>query len=219
VVTQKKADEERAIRLTGGFPADTTAPTVGSRLNSDLARGGMSPSGSGAEGMYSVDPSLTDPKHYRLEYLRRRLREILWTVQIGLTGGEDRDPIKLKKAATVLPPPTATAPKGPTGPTSGVWVVAKEKQQVDDVYFMVRKLVETVEAKPLDLVSFEKAMRLDLKALEAVTGPPPSPAAPPASPIEEGPLGLPVPVAAPAATPAAPVATPAAPARGPAGCQ
>ena len=220
VVTQKKADEDRAIRLTGGVPTENIAPLGGSRMNSDLA-GGMRPPGSGAEGMYSVDPSLSDPKHYRLEYLRRRLREILWTVQIGLTGGEDRDPNKLKKAAPVAAPPAGTATKGPTGPSGGVWAAAKpgEKQLVDDVYFMVRKLVETVEAKPLELVSFEKAMRLDLKALEAVTGPPPSPAAQPASPIEEGPLGLPIPAAAPAATPAAPVATPAAPARGPAGCQ
>src|SRR5262249_11792871 len=33
-----------------------------------------------------TDPSMMDPKHYRLEYVRRRLRQQLFAVQLGLTG-------------------------------------------------------------------------------------------------------------------------------------
>jgi hypothetical protein len=181
---------------------------------------GAPPSG-GAEGsLYTTDPSLTDPKFYRVELLRRRLREVLWSVQLGLTGGEDRDPNRLKKTTTAPAPPPGTAAKGPAGPTSGVWAVAKaagKEQLVDDVYFGVRKLVETVETKPTDLASFEKTLRREMAALEAVTGKPAAIAPPAASegaPAEIGPGGPVVPGPAVVPTAVVPTAAVAAPPAG-----
>ena len=37
----------------------------------------------------TINPAEADPKHYQMEFLRRRIRQGLYAVQLGLTGGED----------------------------------------------------------------------------------------------------------------------------------
>jgi hypothetical protein len=134
----------------------------------------------GDEGAYGpgsgyVDPSSLDPKHYRTEYVRRRIRQYLYAIQLALTGGEDRTP---PRPGAAPPPSTQTAT--PTGPRNqpaaekrGLVAVATpaERPVVEDVYFKVRKLVEDVEspAEHADLAQIDKDMRKDMRALEAIT--------------------------------------------------
>jgi hypothetical protein len=126
-----------------------------------------------------VDPSMMDPKHYRLEYLRRRMRQQLYAVQLGLTGGDDR-----------VPPRPGVKSSGAAGkadrqePTKGVWVIAKpgqEREAVDEVYYKVRKVIEAIEgATPeTDFNQLAKDIRKEMKPLEAITRRLPPPGATP----------------------------------------
>lgn len=132
------------------------------------------PGDEGGFGSSYVDPSSLDPKHYRTQYVRRRIRQYLYAIQLALTGGEDRTPPRPGAA----PPPNA--PTTPTGPRNqqaaekrGLVAVAtpSERPVVEDVYFKVRKLVEDIEspAEHADLAQIDKDMRKDMRALEAIT--------------------------------------------------
>lgn len=223
---QRKADFEHQARLMGTYTGDEGgygAPGLGG-MPGMATPGGMRPgggmggeggirgrptpgSGLSGEGGYgsafgdtTMNPAEMDPKHYQMEYLRRRLRQQLYAVQLGLTGGEDHPPPKTRApGAPSAPPPTAppatSAPPAGSGPAAapekkGLHALAKpgqEKGQVDEVYYCVRKLAEVVEdANDKDPVKAEfhqflKDMRKELKPLEAVVGkrlPPPGAAAP-----------------------------------------
>jgi hypothetical protein len=141
-------------------------------------------SGLGGEMGGVIDPSMLDPRHFQVDYLRRRLRQSLWSVQLGLTGGEDHPPSKSQtpaNPAAPAPPAPATTPAPSAGPaadakgTRGVFSAGKtpqEKKQVDEVYYAVRKLAETVESAGAE-AEFNQLltdMRRDLKPLELVVG-------------------------------------------------
>jgi len=132
--------------------------------------------GSEYGGVGAVDPSMNDPKHYRVEYFRRRIRQQLFAVQLGLTGGEDHLPPK----ATPTTPITTSATTTPSGSQpaekKGVFAIAKgdDKKKVDEVYFAVRKVIETIESPGTsdhaDFYELAKDLRKPMKSLEGVAG-------------------------------------------------
>src|SRR5262249_23544365 len=143
--------------------------------------------------------SMIDPKHYRVEYVRRRIRQQLYAVQQGLTGGEDHPPPKEK---TTPVNPNATAPTNPTTPTSaaaagekreprGVYAIASnaDKKAVDEYYWKVRKLIEVVEADgpEIEFHQLVKDMRNVMRPLEAVTRRLPPPGAAPGTVADDAP--------------------------------
>ncbi len=159
--------------------------------------------------MGALDPSLQDPRHFEVDYLRRRIRQSLWSVQLGLTGGEDHPPPRTQTPANPATPAPASAPAPAAGPagdakgTRGVFSAGKtpqEKKQVDEVYYAVRKLAETVETAAgaeAEFYQLLKDIRRDLKPLELVVGKrvgPADPATgtddePSAGPAKAGPAG------------------------------
>ena len=164
----------------------------------DGAYGGGMPGGE----MGMLDPSMQDPKHFEVDYLRRRLRQNLYAVQLGLLGTEDH-PRSKKETATKTPPPattTATPPAGSTGEKKGMYAIAKtddEKKQVDGVYWAVRDLAEAIESAgtTAEFHALLKDVKKQMKPLELVVGrrapPPGAPAdgedAPASGPAGKGP--------------------------------
>jgi hypothetical protein len=126
--------------------------------------------GEGGYGTGGIDPSLMDPKHYRMDYLRRRIRQELYAVQLGLLGGEDHARNK---------PPAKTT--GNEADKRGMYAIAKgaDKDAVDKVYFAVRDIIqalENVDAQTVELSQLDKDMREKMKGLEGTIGrriPPP----------------------------------------------
>jgi hypothetical protein len=198
--TYRKAELEHQARLAGSYQGDTEYSSGPGGMPGSIGRmsGGESPGGmraplrpTGAPGMSSdgygsesggMDPSMQDPKHFEVEYLRRRLRQNLYAVQFGLLGGDDHPPPKATPSPTT-PTPTTTATKGGEEKKDrGIYAVAKtpqEKKEVDLVYWAVRKLAETVEIDGADIDFYQliKDGRRDLKPLEAIVGrraPPPT---------------------------------------------
>jgi hypothetical protein len=183
-----------------GFP-DTPMPGAGAVVPG--AGGGFGAAGN------TVAP--LDPKGYRFEFVRRRIRQQLYCVQFGLTGGEDFDPKKGPVAAT---PGLQDAKM----PPRGMHTFAKagdEKKTVTDVYSKVRDLANVCETKATDLASLEKELRKTMKGLEAITKKLAPPAAPPPSgALPEAPVAAVAPGVPPAAAPP-PATAPAAPAAAP----
>jgi hypothetical protein len=104
-----------------------------------------------------------DPKAYRFDYVRRRMRAQLYCVQLGLTGGEDYDPKKVLPAG-------AAAPAFKTG----LAAIAKagDKPTLDKIYGSVRKLIETIEtADPdvADMAKLDEELRKEIRTLESLT--------------------------------------------------
>ncbi|HEX5106627.1 MAG TPA: hypothetical protein VFV87_22560, partial [Pirellulaceae bacterium] len=89
---------------------------------------GMGAGGYGAGGTGSV--TLQDPKAYRFDFVRRKIRAYLYCVQLGLTGGDDFDP----QRTAVIP---ATAANDAKPPSRGMYAFAKpgeEKKYASEVY-------------------------------------------------------------------------------------
>jgi len=157
----------------GGVPR----PAPGTRPGAAGLPGGAGlPGDEGGYGYGSgyVDPSSLHPKHYKVQYVRRRIRQYLYAIQLALTGGEDRTPPRPGATPPPNAPATATVPKNqPTAEKRGLVAVATaaERPVVEDVYFKVRKLVEDIEspAEYADLAQIDKDMRKDMRALEAIT--------------------------------------------------
>jgi hypothetical protein len=161
---------------------------------------GEGPGGFGADTL--INTAESDPKHYQMEYLRRRLRQDLYAIQQGLAGSDDF----VKKTTGSPPPPpagggAAAGGTGATGSTSGdkkgVHSIAKgqaEQDQVKEVYYKVRKLAEVVEqGADLDFYTFVKDMRKELKNLELLVGTrAPAAGAPGGAPGDDAPGGAPV---------------------------
>jgi hypothetical protein len=154
----------------GGSPDGTTPGVVRNRPTPGTT--GMPGEGYGNELGVPVDPATMDPKHFMVDYLRRKLRQQIYAVQIGLLGGEDK--VRPKAGATApTPPPTPPGGAEKKEPR-GVYAIAKpgkEKADVDEVYFNVRKLAEVVEGAGTDADFYQlvKDMRKELKPLEAIT--------------------------------------------------
>jgi hypothetical protein len=135
--------------------------------------GGGEPGAFGTESTLS-NPADTDPKHYQAEYLRRRLRQDLYAIQLGLTGGEDF----VERKNTPGQPAggggsAAGGGSAPAGEKKGLHSIAKgqDQDQIKQVYSRVRKLAEVVEqGGESDFYQFGKDVRKELKALESVVG-------------------------------------------------
>jgi hypothetical protein len=131
-----------------------------------------------------------DPKQYRFDPVRRRIRAFLYSVQVGL-GGPEKDTVRgLDKIA-----------KAPA-----------DAKYVADVRAAVDRLARTVEEAETDLATLETDLRKEMKPLEAITKKLGAVAVPAASDIPGGdvPPGLAPPGSAPPGS--APPKTPAAPA-------
>src|SRR4029078_1564789 len=104
----RKTDMEREARLTGTYSPDLSYSGEGGGMPGMPAPGGVRGYGGGYGGERELrptlrpgtmpggetdaaynDPSLLDPKHYRVDYLRRRIRQNLYGVQLGLVRGDD----------------------------------------------------------------------------------------------------------------------------------
>jgi hypothetical protein len=200
----RKAELEHQARLAGSYQGEGDYSGGTGGVPGGIGRmpggegSGMRPTLRPAQGMPGggegfgsesggVDPSMQDPKHFEVDYLRRRLRQALYSVQLGLLGTEDHVPPKTKTGGVG----TANTPNTPTTPTTGpaggekkeprgMHAIAKQpdKERVDEVYFAVRKLAETIEVDGanIDFYQLIKDARRDLKPLELVVGkrvPPP----------------------------------------------
>jgi len=224
---QRKADYEHVARLAGtytgegeyssgpgGMPGGSGMPggrppgmsggpgmPGGEGIKRGTAPGavGMGEAGGGFGADNLLNSAENDPKHYRMEYLRRRLRQDLYAIQQGLAGSDDF----VKKTTGSPPPPPAgggTAAAGanaPSGEKKGVHSVAKgqaEQDQVKEVYYKVRKLAEVVEqGADLDFYTFVKDMRKEVKNLELLVGTrAPAAGAPGAAAGDDAPSGAPV---------------------------
>jgi hypothetical protein len=194
-----KTDYEREGRMTGtysgelegsaggGMPGGGRMMTPG--MGSSDGLGGMARPlraapgtmpggeiGGSADGYGSdaggIDPSTLDPKHYRMDYLRRRMRQELYSVQLGLTGGEDFVEQKKGPKSAIAEKAGASTSRD-SGDKKGVLSVAKgnDREAVLEVYYKVRKLVEIVEsaAPEAELPVFAKDLRKEMKNLEAIT--------------------------------------------------
>jgi hypothetical protein len=153
-----------------------------------------------------MDPSMMDPKHYRVDYLRRRIRQHLFAVQTGLAGTDD-----------FVPPRTTTGGPAPANPATatqkaaqeanataekrGVHAIAGAQQEaVKQVYYRVRRLAEIIEVagNQADFFQLVKDMRQEMKPLELMTKRLPAPGAAgaiaagddaPSAPVIKGPAG------------------------------
>jgi hypothetical protein len=212
VTAQRKEDENRLMRLSGGssyggsyggggsgggYPGDTGGSSM-----PRMPRGGTGgPGGSGsgyrggprggsagmAEGsgdIYGYNAAPADPKQYRFDLIRRRLRAQLYAVEVGL-GGPD-------------PHVKARPGDSPPNPPRGMEALAKGKPEeekfVTDVKELLKKLTDAVENADADVTELEKDIRKQMKPLADKTRK----------------IVAPAPVDAPADLPELPVSTPAA---------
>jgi len=190
----RKAELEHEARLAGNYQGDVSLSgpggpgggRMGGPGGMDGMGGGRGPlrptpgMGTGGEGGYGMpggemgglDPSMQDPKHFEVEYVRRRLRQNLYAVQLGLLGGEDH----IKSKTTKAPSKTETAPNpNADKKVGGVFVVAKtaqERDEVDKIYFLVRDVAESVESAgtTADFYQLLKDVKKPLKLLEEAIG-------------------------------------------------
>jgi hypothetical protein len=176
-----------------GYPGGRSGYPGGAGSGSgDYGSGGAYGSDSG----YGGYGAPADPKQYRFDVVRRRLRSQLYAVEVGL-GGPDVNTAKgsIPKAGD------GAAPAAPPGPPRGVEAIARntpDEPAVKEISQLVAKLVETVESTDnTDMASLEKELRKQMKPLEAKTRK----------------LAAPATTTAPADTPDVPAIPGAAPAR------
>jgi hypothetical protein len=185
----------------GRTDAEGTATAVGAAMP---GYGYGSAGSSEGYGYEALAPK--DPKQYRFDLIRRRIRTQLYAVEVGL-GGPD---VNLKSSPKLGD--SAAAATISTGPARGVESLAKgtpDEKFVVDLHKDVSKLVETVEAVTTDMADLEKTLRKHMKTLENRI--PKKLAAPASTSVADEPE---VPAPAPGITPSG--AGRAAPQRGPA---
>jgi hypothetical protein len=197
--TQRKEESERLARLMGSYTGDLgsggysgeggTMPGGGPRGTMGSPDSGGYPGGGGYTGprpmagttpgmpgdstyggTAAMDPSLMDPKHYRFDLLRRKIRHELYCVQLGLLGGEDHP--RPKPGAAAAAPKEPPAPSGQAKDKRGLFAVAKpnEKQLVNDVYYVVRDLIDVIENRATDTMQLDRELRKKMKNLENLIG-------------------------------------------------
>jgi hypothetical protein len=189
----------------------------GSGAMSGITPGGSGRSGypgSGGSGMEGYGGYATaapeDPKQYRFDLVRRRLRAQLYAVEIGF-GGPDAN----LKSGGIGSKPAEGAPNNV--PLRGVAAIAQgtpDEAAVKDISDLVGKLVVAVEGAETDMAALEKELRKHMKPLEgktrklaAVVAPVETPADEPLAPV--GPAAKSPPGKAPPGTPAPPAPAPA----------
>jgi hypothetical protein len=193
----RREDDEHIARLSGTYVGGEPGVGPGGLRGAGSGDGGVRqvrpPPGTGGEAGMPPDPSTLDPKQYRYDYARRRMRQQLYCVQLGLTGGHDFPPPKLGGASS--PPGGSGVAGGATGAAGadnagksgsstgpgapeekrGVLAVAKappDRDVIIDIYRKVRKLIEDIEVRPSDTTSIDKldtVVRRDMKLLEPVS--------------------------------------------------
>jgi hypothetical protein len=217
------AETDRAARMSGqarlaqGGGAEGFGDAMGGGVGGipDVPMPGAVMPGAGAGGFGGAGAAFApaDPKGYRFEYVRRRIRQQLYSVQFALTGGDEFDPTRTVAA------PSGNTPEAVKLPPRGMVTFAKagnEKKTVTDIYAKVRELAKVCEEKATDMASLDKELRKSMKSLEAVTkklAPPPAPtpgSTDPAAPVAVGAGPAALPDSAPSA-PAAPAAAATAP--------
>jgi hypothetical protein len=151
----KMTETERAARIAKGVVTFTPGDASGSGSGGtgiDSSSAGMfvpeaAPAGA-TGGIGRGTAQLVDLKAYRFDHVRRRLRHQLYCVQLGLNGGMEK------------------------APTRGMLAVAKapaDIEAINNIDKSVRKLIETVEVKAVDMAQLEKDLRKNMTALEAIT--------------------------------------------------
>lgn len=192
VANLKKTETERASRIAKGvvtFTPGDASGSGGTGIDSSSAGAFVpdaAPAGAIGGTGRGAGPQLVDLKAYRFDHVRRRLRYQLYCVQLGLNGGVEK------------------------APTRGMLAVAKAPADIAAIATIdksVRKLIETVEVKAVDMAQLEKDLRKNMTALEGLTKKLTAPAAavPSDVPMAD------VPAAPPAAVPAAAAPAAAAP--------
>jgi hypothetical protein len=197
---------------SGGYPSGMPGGMPGGTPGSQGPRprpqpGGVAggPGGMPGYGMPGMGMMAQDPKAYRFDYARRRIRHQLYAIQLGLTGGDD-----------IAPPRSGQQPQAQEFKNGGVIMVATaaspERQTVERVYASVRKMILTVEsADPTtaDLAKLDKDLRREIRVLESLTRKLNVPVVPAVTPDTPGddpgdvPGDTPVPTGPPAAAAAA----------------
>jgi hypothetical protein len=193
-IKHRKDEDERVARLTGTYSGEMGSGGYGGGMPGGGMTGMMgSPDGgaypggpgsytgprpmggttAGMPGEYGAtapDPSMYDPKHYRFDLIRRKIRQELHCVQIGLLGGEDHPRPKASAAAAKK---DDGAKDGGNGQDKrGLFAVAKgnEKQVVDSVYYEVRDLIDVIENRATDTFQLDRELRKKMKNLENLIG-------------------------------------------------
>lgn len=185
----KTADEHNAVYATlgaggaaGGYPGAVGPGMGGPGVRQPIGEGmaGMQPGG--------LNDLAPDPKAYRLDPVRRRLRYQLYCVQTGLG-------YPLDKA-------TAT-PSVKRNGAQRIATVPAEKKAAEDVLAAVNKLADVIEKQKLDLIQLKTDLKNEAKVLEGVIArATPAPVAPPVDPA--APVAPAKPGDPPAPKPAAP---------------
>lgn len=148
----------------------------------NMAFGGID----GMAGPGGVNQFEEDPKGYRMDVVRKRLRYQLYCVQTGF--GHPLD-----KAGT---PPNPANRKG----VQRLAAVPAERKVAEELLASVNKLVDIVEKNKIDLIDLDAKMRAEAKSLEIAIS-----KAVPAAPVEAA-----APAPGPQAAPGTPAAKPAA---------
>ncbi len=209
----------------GGSGADTALGSGGGMMmgsGSGMMPGGMMGGAMMGGGSGLSGQKVADPKQYRFDYVRRRIRGQLYAIEVGLVGPEGFQKYLAEQKAATTPalPMNAAAPAAPTTPVTavprGVFDQAKDKAEKDYVKQVIDgvvKLARAVEETDTEFVDLDKELRKQMPALEKITKK--IAAAAPVAPVSDLPE-MPVlpagpPAAAPRATPPAaapPAATP-----------
>jgi hypothetical protein len=164
----KTAEEHNAIYATlgqGGAGAGLAGPGF---QRGGEGFGGGPPGGEGLGGLGAGAAGFApDPKAYRLDPVRKRLRYQLYCVQTGLGFPLDKTnqtTTKRRGAQRI-----ATSPA--------------DKKAAEDVLTAVNKLAEAIEKNKIDLIELKSTLQNEAKALEGVIARvTPAPAAAPADP-------------------------------------
>ena len=155
----------------GGSPGGAGA-AAGGAMPGMPGMPGVGGKGSGDKGgRFAV----SDPKHYRIDYSKRRLRAELFTVQLAL--GRKKDTTAKGLLAYAKAPADTTA--------------------LDGITKQVEAIIRVVEEQDQSAEDYDKGLRKEMRKLEALTKPLPIPAKPgtakadasrdPAAPGEEAP--------------------------------
>lgn len=188
----KLASEHNAVYATlgqggGAVPGGFAGPGPGGPRGEGMGGAGPGPGrfpGEGFGGAGGAGHDLgPDPKAYRLDPVRKRLRYQLYCLQVGLGYPLDK-----------APQPGQAGPENPKRRgAQRIATIPAEKKAAEDMLTAINKLAEAIEKNKIDLVELKTTLKNEAKALEGVI----AKVAPAA--------------AAPAADPAGPAAAPAAP--------
>jgi hypothetical protein len=147
--------------MPGGGPPSGMMQGGGAIPGGGAMPGGMAPmmpgmggggrkgaGGAGGMGMYGTKDTTLDPKAYRIDYSKRRLRAELYSVQLAL------------------------GPKKKDAAVKGLSVYAKaepDTKTLKDITNQVEEVIKKVEEASPSAEAYEKALRKEMKKLEGLT--------------------------------------------------